>query len=192
MWLVALFAGIAPTVRLARSRKGLLSIVVPACVAVVLGSAILVDLFTDTKTLRGAVTRVTYADAHGDLSSGGLLFFTPSWQALYKAWEWTRQHAAAGDVMATTVPHTAFVCTGIKTVLLPMESDPAAERRMLDSVPVRFLVTDDLVYPKISERYAYPAICNRPDVWRLVFESTSQNPADPVPGISRVYERVRN
>jgi hypothetical protein len=84
----------------------------------------------------------------------------------------------------------AFVYTGLKSVLPPLESDPKEELRMLDSVPVKYIVTDDLVYPQISERYVYPAILPRPDVWRLVFEAKRQTPGDPKPSFARVYERV--
>ena len=64
-----------------------------------------------------------------------------------------------------------------------VEADHEGARRLLDAVPVRFVVLDELPYPRISQRYAAPAVERHPALWRRVYE-----PAD---GQARLYERVR-
>jgi len=80
------------------------------------------------------------------------------------------------------VPHWAYLRTGVKAVLPPMETDREAANALLDSVPVRFVVLDELDYPRISQRYAAPAVEGQPARWRRVYETAD--------GQARLYERV--
>ena len=86
-------------------------------------------------------------------------------------------------VVATTAPHLAYLRTGHKAVLPPFDPNPASAGRMLDQVPVSYLVVDNLEIPGICERYVAPVLAYRPENWRLCF--TAPN------GATRVYERVR-
>jgi hypothetical protein len=113
------------------------------------------------------------------------MFYGPEWRAVDQSLEWVRRHAQAGDIVATTVPHTAYVRTGVKAVLPPMVTDPAEARRLLDAVPVRYVVTDSLDLD-ISSRYAGPAVLGDPLGWGLVYTT----PGRPDKA-ARVYERLR-
>jgi hypothetical protein len=86
-------------------------------------------------------------------------------------------------VIATTVPQLAYLRTGRKAVLPPFERDPDTASRLLDEVPVNYLVIDSFGRPGISERYAAPLVAQKPQNWRLVFTA----PDD----LTRVYERSR-
>jgi len=134
--------------------------------------------------LVGAYTRlepVSYYDAQGEERVHRLFFYSPPWRALDASLEWVRRHAGPDDVIATTVPHTAYVRTGLKAVLPPLEKNPDEARRLLDSVPVRYVVLDELDYPGISQRYTAPAVEGRPDLWKQVYIAGD--------GMARVYER---
>jgi hypothetical protein len=126
---------------------------------------------------------VTYYDANATATSGRLLFYGARASALDEALDYVRRSAMPGDVMATTVPHWAFLLTRVKAILPPMEADRDEARRLLDAVPVRFVVLDELEYPRISQRYAAPAIEGRPEEWRQVYRTAE--------GLASVYERVR-
>ncbi len=125
---------------------------------------------------------VTYYDAAGCATSGRLLFYDAQAAGLDEALDAVRQRARPGDVMATSMPHWAYLRTGVKSVLPPMEADHDEARRLLDAVPVRFVVLDELQYPRISQRYAAPAVEGHPDLWRRIYQ-TPDNEA-------RVYERL--
>ncbi len=68
-------------------------------------------------------------------------------------------------------------------MLPPMEPDAETARRLLDSVPVKFVLLDELEGPGISQRYAASAVENSPDLWELIYVAPG--------GMGRIYERVR-
>jgi hypothetical protein len=126
---------------------------------------------------------VSYYAADGTERRGRLLTYEPVWHALDPALEYVRRHAGPGDVVATSVPHLAYLRTGRRAVLPPLEPDPETAARYLDAVPVAFLVLDELGLPGISERYAAPVVAHHPAAWRLVYTTPGTG--------ARVYERVR-
>jgi hypothetical protein len=126
---------------------------------------------------------VSYYDADGRESKLRLLTYEPMWHALDPAFEWVRRHSAPGDVVATSVPHLAYIRTRQRAVLPPLEPDPERAGQMLNRVPVSYVVIDRLGLPGISERYAEPVVQREPERWRLVYS----NPA----GGAWVYERLR-
>jgi len=132
--------------------------------------------------LRG-LQPVSYFTSDGQERRERLLTYEPVWHALDPAFEYIRRHAAAGDVVATSVPHLAFLRTGRQAVLTPLEPSVDTAARYLDAVPAHYLVLDELGLPGISERYGAPVVAREPDAWRLVYTT---------PGTAtRVYERVR-
>ena len=126
---------------------------------------------------------VTYIDAEGRPMSGQLLFYEAEAAALDDALREVRRRAQPGDVVATSMPHWAYLWTGVRSILPPMEADPDAARRLLDEVPVRFVLLDELQYPRISQRYAAPAVEGHPEAWRRVYQTRD--------GRARLYERLR-
>jgi hypothetical protein len=60
--------------------------------------------------------------------------------------------------------------------------DREQAQRLLDAVPVRYIVVDHLEYPGISERYGEPTVRNNPRLWRRVYQTAD--------GLAQVYERV--
>jgi hypothetical protein len=132
-------------------------------------------------TYAGGLNEVHYYDASGNAAVHRLFFYDPPWQELDIAWEWLRHRAVPSDVIATSLPHAAYVRTGLKAVMPPLEADRDQARRLLDSVPVKYVVLDELPHPGISQRYAAPAVEERPDVWKQIY---------CVPGgKTRIYER---
>ena len=149
-----------------------------ALLAVLLGVQLLVArMFLHT------LLPVSYYDASGNELPRRLLTYGHEWHALDPALEWLRQHTGPSDVIATTVPHLAYLRSGRRAVLPPMEPDPELARRLLVDVPVKYLLLDELGRPGISERYAAPVVERSPDEWKLVYATPG--------GGARVHERVR-
>jgi hypothetical protein len=126
---------------------------------------------------------VSYYDAAGRERGLKLYDYGSEWHALDPAFEWIRRNAMATSVIATTVPHLAYLRTGHKAVLPPFEPDPDRASRLLQEVPVSYLVLDRFEQPGISERYAAPVVAQKPQDWRLVFTAPDLQ--------TRVYERTR-
>jgi hypothetical protein len=144
---------------------------------------LLEQVFIASSFLRAGMFPVSHYDAQGNERSFRLLAYEPQWHALDPALEWVRQHAGPRDVVATTVPHLAYLRTGRKAVLPPLEPNPAVAARLLDQVPASYLVLDELGLPGISEQYAAPVVARPSSGWRLVYTTPG--------GMARVYERVR-
>jgi len=123
---------------------------------------------------------VSYYDARGNELRSRLLTYGPEWHALDPTFEWLRHRSGSDDVIASTVPHLAYLRSGHRAVLPPMEADPELARRLLDSVPVKYVVLDQF---GISERYAAPAVRGHPSEWQLVYTAPG--------GRAEVYERLR-
>lgn len=166
-----------------RSRGGALArTAASAVVTIPLATMLLVQVFIAGSFLR-TLLPVSWYDRAGREHPYRLLTYEPVWHALDPALEWVRGHAPADAIVATSVPQLAYLRTGRKTVLPPLEPDPDAAARLLDSVPVSYVLVDRLGLPGISERYAAPVVARQPDGWRLAFTSPD--------GRARVYERLR-
>lgn len=126
---------------------------------------------------------VSYYDGTGRERTFHLLTYESTWHSLDPVFEWVRRHARANAVVGTAVPHLAYLRTAHKAVLPPLEPDPDNANRLLDDVPVDYLVVDDLGGPYISEHYAAPVVAKWPEKWRLAFTAPD--------GGAKVYERAR-
>jgi hypothetical protein len=103
-----------------------------------------------------------------------------SWRAWEEAVAWIDAHAAPDAIVATNAPHFCYLRTSRHAVLPPMEADRARARRLLEAVPISYVIVDELESPDVSRRYARPAVENDPVGWHLVYS---------VNGV-QIYERV--
>ena len=112
--------------------------------------------------------RVTFArEQLGDSSKWFL--YDRTWQAWQKNVDWIDVHAPTNAIVATTAAPFYYLQTGRLAVLPPMEIVRAQERRLLDSVPVSYVIVDEFGFQDISRRYASPALKADPTDWHLAF-----------------------
>ncbi len=97
-----------------------------------------------------------------------LFAHNPTWRAWEKSVHWIDAHAPKDAIIATSASHFCYLLTGHRAVLPPMEPDSSRARRLLDAVPVSYVVVDNLEFLDISRRYAKPAVENSPG-WGLVY-----------------------
>jgi hypothetical protein len=116
---------------------------------------------------RRSDARRTFAAGQGR-TNPVLFYHDSSWEAWDETAEWVRIHARPDAIIATSAPHLFYLRTGLQAVLPPMEVDPERARRLLDWVPVSYVIVDQLGFLDISRRYARPAIESDPTHWRLV------------------------
>jgi len=159
-----------------RKTAGVALTIVPVVAILLVQAAVAVHVFRSRSP-------VSYYDATGQESVLRLLDYRSEWHALDPAFEWIRRYAPADAVIATTVPHLAYLRTEHKAVLPPFERDSDKAIHLLDEVPVTYLVLDRFKRPGISERYAAPLVVAKPTEWQLVFSAPG--------GKSEVYERKR-
>ena len=108
-------------------------------------------------------------------------FFTPPWAKYDEALNWLKSHASDGEVVATSAPQQAFLATGLKAVMFPFELDPGKAQRLVDRVPVRYLIREELDIRDICGRYATPVLEAYPELWERVYGSSD--------GMTVIYRR---
>ena len=91
-----------------------------------------------------------------------------TWQAWEKATAWINENAPRDAIVATSAPHFLYLRTGLRAILPPMEADPLRARRLLEAVPVSYVIVDQLDFLDISRRYGRPAVERDPTAWRVV------------------------
>ena len=102
--------------------------------------------------------------------------------AMDEAVDWVGEHAATGDIVAASMPHWIYLRTGLKSVMPPLEVNPAKTMTLLRSVPVRFLLHETPAF--FTWRYVDAAVRAYPDEWRLVHTARKDREA------VFVYERA--
>lgn len=111
-----------------------------------------------------------------------LFFYRPPWREHDAALAWLGRHARPDAVVATTTPHRLWVASGLHAVLPPFEPDPDTADRLLASVPVEYLVVDDLDFLDVARRYGEPVVRAHPERWRQVYGGPAGGP--------RIFQRT--
>ena len=96
------------------------------------------------------------------------------------ALDWLNGRAAEGDVIAAADPQWAYLRTGRRTVLPPFVLDGREGQRLLDSVPVKFLIASS--DPDGYKRFIAPILAANPQAWRQVWSGPN--------GVVVIHERV--
>jgi hypothetical protein len=126
--------------------------------------------------------KVSYKTQSGQLREYRLFFYMPEWQVHDAALNWLAERADSDEIVATSTPHWLFLKTGLRSVMPPFEADAGEAQRLLDSVPVSYLIVDQLEFVDISRRYAARIVKKFPERWELIYSSAERG--------SRIYRRV--
>ena len=111
-----------------------------------------------------------------------LFFYGPEWRLHAKALDWLGAHARPDEIVATSTPHWVYLRTGLRSVMPPFEPDVREAQRLVDSVPVSYLIVDSLRFVDVSRRYGAPIVSAFPGYWELIESASNKS--------SRVYRRT--
>ncbi|MBV9010334.1 MAG: hypothetical protein JO354_14405 [Verrucomicrobia bacterium] len=100
-----------------------------------------------------------------------LFYHDKTWTSWEKAVSWIRVHAPSDAIVATSAPHYLYLLTGRRAVLPPMERDAQRAEHLLATVPVKYVVIDQLEFLDVTRRYARPAVEIDPANWRVVYSA---------------------
>lgn len=157
-----------------RTASGLLQTATSAATGVLVAAQILVLAVVLTE-------RHEPVDATQPGTPQRLFFYRPQWQRHDAALAWLARTAHRDAVVATTTPHRLWLASGLRAVLPPFEADPEKAARLLDGVPVEYLMIDELDFLDVARRYGDPVVRAYPERWQLVYGG----PEGP-----RIYRRV--
>lgn len=124
---------------------------------------------------------VAYRDLRDRPVSYRLFYYRDTYRALDAAIDWLREDAPPDAIVAASMPHWVYLRSGLESVMPPFESDPATALRLLESVPVRYLVVDGRT-GSFTRVFGLPAVSLAPDRWKSVFQD--------IEGEVEVFRRV--
>jgi hypothetical protein len=179
--LVVCFAAVTARASAGRSRRW-------TAAGALLGTAIALVLVQQVYTLGKAFTKhhapAEYADAAGRRHPYALFYYDETWRQHDASLDWLAAHAGPAAVVASSTPQWVYLRTGLRAVMPPYEPGPAAAQRLLDGVPVTFLLVDNLSFLDVGRRYTRPVLRAFPDRWRLVYTGGAEGP--------RIYQRAES
>jgi hypothetical protein len=127
--------------------------------------------------------RVEYLGRHGEPVAYRLYAYRSTYSTFDTGLDWLRQHAAPSDIVATTMPHWVYLRAGLRAVMPPAGTDPGEILRLLDSVPVTYVMAGGSSAVIWARGDAFPAVRRAPDVWAPIYASPD--------GELTIYERTR-
>jgi hypothetical protein len=110
-----------------------------------------------------------------------LFSFENNWAGFNQAHSWLRSNSQPDDIVASSSPQWTYILTRRHAVMPPFENDPAESQRLLDGVPVAFLIVDTFKFIDVAQRYAEKAVLAHPDRWEKAYVSDD--------GTATVYRR---
>ena len=126
--------------------------------------------------------RVFYEDKLGQQKAYQLFWYSSSWKYHDEALNWLKKIAKPGETVATTTPQYTYLKTGMSAIMPPFEPDVGEAQRLIDSVPVNYLVVDSLDFLDVTRRYSLPMVKAFPLQWEMIYSTGD--------GTSRIYRRV--
>lgn len=134
--------------------------------------------------------KVTYVDQSGKKIAYRLWFYNDSYRVLDAGLDWLKKRAQPDDVLAVSMPHWVYLRTGLKTVMPPFELDPDKAQRLLNSVPVKYLILDHGLAVD-SRKYMSPVMQKFPHLWTRIYSASILSESGEKLNVKfEIYERV--
>jgi hypothetical protein len=134
--------------------------------------------------------RVAYSGQNGKTITYHLFFYLDAYRAFDAGIDWLKPRANPGDVVASSMPHWVYLRTGLKSVMPPFESNPHEAQRLLDSVPVSYLIVDEGLALD-TRKYTSPVTHTFPDRWRRVYsDSITTDTGEVIKDRFQIYQRI--
>jgi hypothetical protein len=142
--------------------------------------ALLIEALVFTSVQRHDYRPISYVDAAGRLASYQLFFYDDHYRGFDEAIDYLRAHAERASIVAAPLPQWVYLRTGLKAVMPPLERNVANAERLLEAVPVNYLIVGEDVIG--SERYTVPVVSAFRARWETAY-------ATPTGGWT-IYRRV--
>ena len=109
-----------------------------------------------------------------------LFYYGPDGADVDAALDWLDHEAAPDDICASGDPQWAYLRTKRRCVIPPFELDGAVAQRLIDTVPVKYLLASPV--DGAYERFTAPLLAANPQAWRKVWHGEN--------GKLDIFERV--
>jgi hypothetical protein len=124
-------------------------------------------------------------EQRGQLVKYKLFYYAPLGAAFDQALDWLQTRAEPTDVIAATDPQWVYLRTGRKAVLPPFESNGKTAQRLIDTVPVKYLIVEsrpERLGLGAYHRFTSALLRENPSAWDRVWSSDE--------GSIEIYQRT--
>ena len=124
-------------------------------------------------------------EQRGKLIEYKLFYYAPVGTAFDQALDWLQNRAQRTDVIAATDPQWVYLRTGRKAVLPPFEPDGKSAQRLIDTVPVKYLIVEsrpERLGLGAYHRFTSALLRENPSAWDRVWSSPE--------GSIEIYQRT--
>jgi len=146
----------------------------------VLTPALMIQTLVFASVQRHDYRPVSYVDAADRRTSFKIFFYDDNNRGFDEAVDYLRTHADHASIVAAWAPQWVYLRTGLKAVMAPFERNAAEAERVLEGVPVDYLVVGKDVVG--LERYTVPVVNSFRDRWKPTYATPT--------GEWTVYRRV--
>lgn len=119
----------------------------------------------------------TVAVKAAENSEQNIFFYNDQYKALDEGLAWLTTRAKENEIVASSDPQWVYLRTGLKSVLPPFETNASKAQRLLDSIPVKYLLLDKADYRK----YTANVVAAQTNCWRQVYTASPD---------FEIYERI--
>jgi hypothetical protein len=143
----------------------------------ILGGALCCFATSERKFLDAA----KFETPSGETASYRLMHFPQGVASVWDALRWLRVNAPRGSVVATSMPHWAYLQTGLWTIMPPFFADAKMAERAIASAKPDYLLLDHVVMERQFNERFINLVTSFPDRWRLVYAAPE----------TQVYQRIK-
>ena len=165
-------------------RSGLIRSCAPLPVMLVLVLIFDAELKSLHAMYRFHLDRVRSATYDGTLIDYRLFYYNAPSESLDDGLDWLKMRAKPFDVVATSMPHWAYLRKGLKAVRPPLEANRERAQALLDSVPVTYIVLNFKSEMQFVNKFILPLVEGDAKAWTFVYTDDK--------GLVRIYERTRS
>jgi hypothetical protein len=112
-------------------------------------------------------------------------YYGQPWLGWARAVERVSKHSSPDAIVATSASHYCYLSIGRRAVSPPLEADAERARRLLEAIPVSYVIVDNMPPPNASRRYALPAMETDTTNWRLSYTSESTKLFEHTDGVKQ-------
>jgi hypothetical protein len=150
---------------------GVAGVVGTAIAAVVIVTILSQQLLTFYLAQTKWHSSVAYNSPKGEKATYRLYFYFDTYRAFDAGIDWLMLRATPGDVVASSMPQWVYLRTGLKSVMPPFVSNPFEAQRLLDSVPVKYIIID-VGLALETGKYTSQVVNAFPEKWQRVYSDS--------------------
>ncbi len=121
---------------------------------------------------RNFLDKAYYRDENGERKSYKLLHYSGEYPDTEDALDWLKKRADRKAVIAVTMPQWVYLQSGFKAVMPPLTTDPENAVKLSDTVPVSFVIVEDLLMNDNFNTYFPKLVAESPDKWKFVYSKS--------------------